>query len=175
MLLETQRTRIRYFKGHDYNDLYDYLSLPETYEYEPGSPISVEKAKEIAKEREEGKNFIAVLDKESEKLVGHFSFFINGPDKIRTYELGYIFNPKYQNRGLATESGKKIIEYSFNEMNVHKIIANCNPLNKKSWKLLERLGFTREGYLKKNYFFKEENGKPVWVDTFVYGLLNPRE
>jgi [ribosomal protein S5]-alanine N-acetyltransferase len=58
-------------------------------------------------------------------------------------------------------------------LKIHKITANCNPEKGKSWKLLERLGFEREGYLKKNIFFKEENGMPLWVDTFMYGLLNP--
>jgi len=33
---------LRYFKEGDAADLYGYLSLPETYEYEPGCPISFE-------------------------------------------------------------------------------------------------------------------------------------
>jgi RimJ/RimL family protein N-acetyltransferase len=48
----------------------------------------------------------------------------------------------------------------------------CNPENQASWKLLERLGFRREGTLLKNiYFFTDENDNPIWQDTFEYGLL----
>lgn len=173
MILETERTIVRYFQESDYADLHGYLSLPETYEYEPGAPITLEKAREIARERQSGTDFIAVAEKGSGRLIGHFSFFRNEPAYIRTYELGYIFSPGYQGRGFATESGRKFIEYCFQELKIHKITANCNPENDKSWKLLERLGFEREGHLKKNIFFKEVNGEPLWVDTFAYGLLNP--
>jgi RimJ/RimL family protein N-acetyltransferase len=175
MKLETERTVIRYFRESDWKDLYEYLSLSDTYKYEPGSPITLERAKEIAKEKERGTNFIAVIDKEWDKLIGHFSFFPSGPDYIRTFELGYIFNPKFQRKGLATESGMAFLEYCFKQLKAHKVTANCNPCNESSWKLLERLGFTREGYLKKNVYFKEDDGKPLWVDTFVYGLLNANE
>lgn len=175
MILETKRTTVRFFSETDYSDLYNYLSLPEIYEYEPGVPITLEEAKVIAKERQNGTNFIAVIDKDSKCLIGHFSFFSSGQEDLRTFELGYIFNPKFQGKGLATEAGKEFLEYCFQELKVHKIIANCNPNNERSWKLLERLNFEREGYLKKNIFFKKDNGKPLWVDTFMYGILSPYE
>ena len=48
----------------------------------------------------------------------------------------------------------------------------CNPENESSWKLMERVGMRREGHLKKNvFFFKDENGEPIWQDTYEYGLL----
>ena len=48
----------------------------------------------------------------------------------------------------------------------------CNPLNKPSWKLLERLGFRREGHLIKNIYFKKDSlGDPIWSDTYEYGIL----
>lgn len=75
MVIETKRTHIRYFKEEDAEDLFNYLSMNEVYEYEPGSPISMEDAKSIAQERAKGKNFIAVCCRETGKLIGHFSFF----------------------------------------------------------------------------------------------------
>lgn len=48
----------------------------------------------------------------------------------------------------------------------------CNPQNQSSWKLLERLGFRREGTLIRNiYFFCDEAGEPLWQDTYEYGML----
>jgi RimJ/RimL family protein N-acetyltransferase len=48
----------------------------------------------------------------------------------------------------------------------------CNPVNKPSWKLLERLGFRREGCLIKNvYFTTDAAGNPVWADTYIYAIL----
>jgi RimJ/RimL family protein N-acetyltransferase len=94
---------------------------------------------------------------------------------VTAYELGYIFNPKYQGRGLATEAGRALIEYAFTEMKVHRIVANCNPEHQKSWRLAERLGLQREGVLKQNIYFREVDGMPKWLDTAVYGLVNHRE
>ena len=37
---------------------------------------------------------------------------------------------------------------------------------------MERLGMRREGFLVKNIFFKSDvNGKPIWQDTYEYGIL----
>jgi len=48
----------------------------------------------------------------------------------------------------------------------------CNPENERSWRLLERLGMRREGNLRKNiFFFRNEQGEPLWQDTYEYGLL----
>jgi RimJ/RimL family protein N-acetyltransferase len=49
-------------------------------------------------------------------------------------------------------------------MNIHKIIAYCNPKNISSWKLLERANMKREGKLRKNVYFNVDiNGNPIWI------------
>ncbi len=56
---------------------------------------------------------------------------------------------------------------------VHRIYAECDPNNKNSWKLLEALEFQREAHFRKNiYFWRDETGKAVWKDTYVYARLN---
>ena len=55
---------------------------------------------------------------------------------------------------------------------VHRVFAECDPQNPASWRLLEALGFKREGHLRQNvYFWEDGDGRPVWKDTYVYGLL----
>jgi ribosomal-protein-alanine N-acetyltransferase len=105
-------------------------------------------------------------------VIGHIYFNKIQPEELMTRELGYIFNPKYQHMGYATESVKEIIQYGFKTCNVHRIFAHCNPNNILSWKLLERVGMRREGEFKKNIFFrKDENGNPKWNNTYEYALL----
>ncbi len=54
----------------------------------------------------------------------------------------------------------------------HRIFAECHPENQASWRLLEKLSFTKEGHLRKNiYFSKQQDGTPLWQDTLIYGLL----
>lgn len=57
-------------------------------------------------------------------------------------------------------------------MGVHRVIAHCDPANVPSWRVLERIGFVREGLLRQNVFFRRDPaGRPIWKDTCEYGLL----
>jgi RimJ/RimL family protein N-acetyltransferase len=168
--IKTKRLKIRNFLKSDFYDLFEYLSDKETYKYEPGKSISIEEAKLLCNERSKDNKFLAIqLDK---KIIGHIYLSQIEPYNLMTWEVGFIFNKKYHGKGYATESIKALIEYHFDNDNVHKIIAHCNPKNIKSWKLLERIKMKREGKLRKNiYFNKDENGNPIWIDTYEYGIL----
>jgi len=168
--LKTKRLIIRRFKADDYEDVYDYLSDPVTYIYEPGKPITIEEAKKLCNQRAKNNDFLAVLLKN--KLIGHIYCGQIKPKKIMTWEIGFIFNRDYQGKGYATESLKAIIENGFKKWGIHKITAYCNPKNIRSWKLLERVKMKREGKLRKNIYFNlDKNGNPIWLDTYEYGLL----
>ena len=70
----------------------------------------------------------------------------------------------------AKEASTTVIQDAFNH-GVNIIMAECDPDNENSWHLLESLGMKRVQYLQANvYFFKDENGNPIWKDTFVYEL-----
>jgi RimJ/RimL family protein N-acetyltransferase len=169
---ETKRLVIRNFTEDDYKDLYEYLSDPVTYIYEPGRPITLNESKKLCKERNKSNIFIAVELRKEKKLIGHIYFNKIEPKEYNIFEIGYIFNKGFQGYGYATEASKKVMEYGFKKLKIHKIIAYCNPKNKKSWKLLERLGMKREGNFKQNaYFRKNDNGEPIWHDAYSYGLL----
>jgi RimJ/RimL family protein N-acetyltransferase len=168
--IKTKRLLIRNFTKNDYNDLFDYLSDKETYKFEPNEPISIQIAQELCCERARNNKFFAV--QLENKVIGHIYFNQIEPENLMTWEVGYIFNKKYQRKGYATESLRAIIEYGFKELEVHKIIAHCNPNNIQSWKLLERVKMKREGKLRKNIYFNEDdNGNPIWLDTYEYGIL----
>ena len=168
----TERLKIRPFNKNDYADLYEYLSDKKTYKYEPGKPITIAQSKKLCVERSKNKIFYAVELKSENKIIGHIYFNTIEPKSLLIYEIGYIFNKKYQGHGFATEAIQNFINHQFSESNIHKIIAHCNPKNIKSWKLLERLKFKREGKLRKNIFFsKDINNNPIWLDTYEYGLL----
>jgi ribosomal-protein-alanine N-acetyltransferase len=172
-MLETERLIIRPFSRNDYQDLYEYLSLPETYHFEPGKPISLNEAKKLCKERAKGKNFWAAVLKDRQKLIGHVSFFPSGPEFLLAWEVGYIFNPVYQNKGYATEAAQAVIKYAFTELGAHRIVAHCSPDNIPSWKVLEKCGMRRECLEKKNFLLRnDEDSKPIWLDSYGYAILD---
>ena len=171
-MITTKRLVIRPFQEDDYQDLYEYLSIDETYGFEPGKPISLDEAKTICSERTKGTDFWAVTLKVNKKLIGHVSFIQTEPKCFLTWEIGFIFNPAYQNKGYATEASQAIISNAFKELKAHRIIGNCSPENIPSWRVLEKVGMRKEGLMKKNIFFHTNaDGSPHWFDSYTYAIL----
>jgi RimJ/RimL family protein N-acetyltransferase len=169
MQINTDRLVIRPFRDTDSDDLFEYLSKEEVVRFEPYDIFSREEAAAEAKRRSMDNHFFAVQLKDG-KLIGNL-YLAEGD--FGTWELGYVFNSAYWKMGYAYESAAALVSYAFSDLGARRITAMCNPLNISSWRLLERLGFRREGTLIRNiFFFRDQNGNPIWQDTFEYGVLN---
>ena len=171
-MVPTARLLIRRFRPEDASSLFAYLSDPVIYRYEPGEPISLEEAREMAFDRSFGSDFWAVALKDTDQLVGHLYFAQTMPKELLTWELGYIFNPAFQGQGFATEASTALIRYGFEHWDIHRVVAHCNPENIASWRVMEKVGMRREGYFRKNIFFeRDHSGNPLWLDTYEYAAL----
>jgi ribosomal-protein-alanine N-acetyltransferase len=82
--------------------------------------------------------------------------------------LGYSVHHQAEGKGLMFEAVTAVIAYAFNEMQLHRIMANYIPTNERSARLLQRLGFVIEGYAR-NYLFL--GGK--WQDHVLTSLVKP--
>lgn len=169
IIKETERLLLRRYKEEDLQDLYEYLSDPEVVEFEPYKAMTLEETKDNLAWRISTEEMIAVQLKETGKMIGNIYL---GKREFDSLEIGYVFNQKFWKKGYVQEACNAVIEEAFLHQ-VNKIVAHCDPKNPNSWRLLERLGFEREGYLKRNaYFWKDETGRPIWKDTYAYGKLN---
>lgn len=83
--------------------------------------------------------------------------------------LGYSIAGDKQGEGYMTESLQYAIDFAFEQLNLHRIMANYMPHNRKSGNVLRRLGFTVEGYARDYLFI---NGK--WEDHILTSLTNTR-
>jgi len=171
-MIHTTRLIVRPFQPEDYPSLYEYLSDPSVYLFEPGEPVSLERARELAIERSQGSEFWAVILAATQQMVGHLYFAQTEPKEFLTWELGYIFNPLFHNQGYATESAQALVRYGFEHLGIHRVVAHCNPENIASWRVLEKVGMRREGHFRKNVFFRREaDGSPMWVNSYEYAIL----
>ena len=171
-LIATPRLVVRAFRPDDADDLYEYLLLDDIYRFEPGAPIDREQAQKRAIEMAASPGFWAVELLAEHKVIGQVYFEQIEPHHLMTWELGYILNPYYQRQGYASEAAFALLQTGFSAAAIHRVVAHCNPENTASWKLLEKIGFRREGLLKKEVFFRRgTNGEPLWTDTFVYAIL----
>ena len=84
----------------------------------------------------------------------------------RLGEIEIWVAPEYQGKGIARESSEMIVDYGFNQLNFHKIIARLHSSNRASKNIWEKLGFQKEGEMKKALIMDGE-----WVDALTYGML----
>lgn len=169
MLIETKELIIRNFKLSDENDLCEYMLQRVNTEFESYPDFTSEKAKKEIEFRSQSDEFFAIELKKEHKVIGNIYL---GKRDFNARELGYVLNEKYQHRGYGSEASKAIIEYMFKQ-GIHRIYAECAPQNTYSWKLMEKVGMKREAHFRKNVsFHKDENGNPIYWDTYVYAVLN---
>jgi len=80
--------------------------------------------------------------------------------------LGYWMGEPYAGKGLMTAAVNATIEFAFETLHLNRVEAACLPHNAASIRLLEKVGFTREGYARK-YLCIEGR----WQDHILYGLV----
>lgn len=99
------------------------------------------------------------------EMIGNVNLYdIVGPS--RRCDIGYAVNPAHWGKGYIGEAMKAALDYAFNELDMNRIEADIDPRNEVSQKILERMGFIKEGYMRERWIV---NGEVC--DTAFYGLL----
>jgi ribosomal-protein-alanine N-acetyltransferase len=83
--------------------------------------------------------------------------------------LGYQIARAHEGRGLMAEALRATNAFMFGPLRMHRIMANFRPENERSGRLLERLGFVREGFAR-DYLFIDG----AWRDHVLTALVNPQ-
>ena len=94
-------------------------------------------------------------------IGGHWVSQANG-----TMEFGYSLAEPYWGRGLSTEAGRAVMNHIFTDYPVERLQAQVFPGNDSSGRVLEKLGFQREGVLRSLVFRRGRH----W-DIVMYSLL----
>jgi RimJ/RimL family protein N-acetyltransferase len=84
----------------------------------------------------------------------------------RRADVGFALAKSAWGKGYATEAVTRLIQYAFDDMELHRLGADVDPRNEPSLRLLERLGFQREGLLRERYHLGDEI-----QDSVIMGLL----
>ncbi|MGH0563205.1 GNAT family N-acetyltransferase [Bacillus tropicus] len=165
MFIRTERLLIRNFEFKDWQAVHEYTSDSNVMKYIPGGVFTEEDARNFVNRNmgENAENFPVILVDEN-ILIGHIVFHKYFGE--HTYEIGWVFNPKYFNKGYASEAAQATLKYGFKEMKLHRIIATCQPQNIPSYRLMEKIGMRREGYFRKCIPHGNE-----WWDEYYYAIL----
>ena len=96
----------------------------------------------------------------------NYTNVVRGP--FQACHLGYQIARTHQGRGLMTEALRATNAFAFAELRLHRIMANYRPENERSARVLERLGFRREG-MARDYLFIDG----AWRDHVLTALVHP--
>lgn len=103
-----------------------------------------------------------IIEKKDGSKIGFIGNFLVG----RLQEVGYALVSNERNKGYGTEAVKIVVDYLFLSKDIVRIQAGTNVENKPSQRVLEKVGFTREGIVRKEMFVR---GK--WTDFYRYSIL----
>ena len=104
----------------------------------------------------------------SEKVIGTCGLYLINSNHKRAC-LGYDLLPDYWGKGYASEAVDAIIKHTQKLYNLQRIQAEIMPENTSSIKLLENMGFQKEGLLKQY----EKWGNKGFVDLLMYAKIFP--
>jgi len=171
--LETERLIIRPFQDADLDPFLAYRNDPEVAKYQGWkfpypreqaidfianmkmiNPVSVEIAYQVA-----------IENKETGKLIGDL-FYLLGQGNAPQARIGYTLSRSNWKKGFASEATRRLLDFFFYELSVHRVVADCDTENLASVRLLERLGFRREAHFIESFWMGN-----YWGDEYYYGIL----
>lgn len=171
----TSRLELRPFRRRDLESLWEAVheSWPELAAWLPwahagyGRLEALRFIRESASAWAEGRAFdFAIRDRDdTERHLGNISVWPTSK-RERTGEIGYWIRSAAAGDGIATEATARVAQVGFEELDLHRITLRIAVGNRGSERVAEKLGFTREGLLRKEVLVHG-----VWLDHSLWGLL----
>jgi len=108
-----------------------------------------------------------LFDHADDALIGGLTLTNIRRGVAQTCSLGYWMGEPFARHGHMTAAVKALIPFAFNTLRLHRLEAACIPSNTASIRLLEKTGFSREGYAREYLCI---NG--MWQDHLLYARLD---
>ncbi|RFS21912.1 N-acetyltransferase [Chitinophaga silvatica] len=173
LYIEPPRLILRDFLNEDWATLHSLYLMPETVRYNPsGYPENEEATRKLVKTWSEQRYSAtreaytaAIIERASNSFIGIISLDL-GDSKYAKGEIWYKLLPGFWGKGFATEAMIHMLSFGFYQLNLHRVECGCSVHNIASYKIMEKVGMTREGVKRK--VLPLEDG---WHDAYIYGIL----
>jgi len=111
-------------------------------------------------------HYFCICEKGVGRFIGGIGYTITNTTPFgKIVHMGYMLLPEYHRRGYIPEATKKVIEFAFTKDDCIRITTGCHKENEASRKVLDKVGFRKEGERIKAVF---HDG--VMKDRLEYGL-----
>lgn len=150
MRLETQRLIIRSAGESDEDMMFEAWNSPYVLRYNPMKPFSREKARETVEKDMKSDKAFYLEEKESGKAIG--TVYLEEDSlryRVNSHTLSYFLLEAYAGKGYMTEALRAVIAHAFETMGLDVLDVRIFAENKASLRLMEKLGFVREGELRR--------------------------
>jgi RimJ/RimL family protein N-acetyltransferase len=172
--IATARLLLRPLTSQDIPDLLAYRSDPQVCRYLPFEPMTREVlAARVAGDlgrselSAEGQAMTLGAERVSDgRVIGDVVLFFHS-ERHAGGEIGYAFHPDVAGQGFASEACAAVLGLAYEELGLHRVVANMDARNHASGRLAERLGMRQEAHHVSSEMFKGE-----WADLLVYALLD---
>ncbi|MGD1843026.1 MAG: GNAT family N-acetyltransferase [Thermonemataceae bacterium] len=150
--MDLLRLTLRHITSNDANFLYELMNTQKWHQFIGDRGItSVAAARKYIEEKMDAqlstKGFInyVMIERTTNQPVGTCS--IHNRAGVVGLDVGYALLPTFEGSGYASEGAKAMIGQVFSVYHQEKVSAITTTENVGSCKLLERLGFTQQGFL----------------------------
>lgn len=160
-ILETERLILRDLRASDAQDVFDYGKRPNVSEFtlwekhnsieDSLSYINIYAGSNYSNGEPEP---FAIELKENGKMIGCAgAFWVS--KKNRMMELAYVISDDYWGRGIVAEASQAVLDYCFKLYGIERMQCRCKVGNDASFRVMEKLGFSYEGTLRKAIYHRE--------------------
>jgi ribosomal-protein-alanine N-acetyltransferase len=164
MEIRTERLLLRRPDVNDLDAMFEIMSNPVAMRYWSTLPHASRDVTRpwldqmIARTAAGGEDFIIEFDG---RVIGDVG-------AGRLPDFGFMIHPDYWGRGFATEASAAFIEHAFRNTAATELLADVDPRNAASLRVLDRLGFKETGRAERTFLLGDE-----WCDSIYLGLPRP--
>jgi RimJ/RimL family protein N-acetyltransferase/catechol 2,3-dioxygenase-like lactoylglutathione lyase family enzyme len=171
-MLQTHRLILREFVLSDFDAVHDYASDPLVTRFTSFGPNTVEETRDFLNRSIHAGSVsprqahtFAVIEQSSGHLIG--SCGLQPCDGTgRHYAFGYCLHRHWWGRGFGQEAARALLQFGFDRLQAHRIWAHVFLGNTASTRILEGLGFRREGLALQSLYVRN-----AWHDLLTFGQL----
>jgi [ribosomal protein S5]-alanine N-acetyltransferase len=171
--LETERLLLREFRAADEPDIHAYACDPEVVRlmiWGPNTPemtrTYLEGVLEAQQRWPRPEVGLAVELTSERRVIGSIGLRIKDA-RNRTADIGYVLHRAYWGQGYMVEAARAVLDAGFRAVGLHRVWATCDPRNRASYRVMEKLGMRREAHFRKDVMEKGE-----WRDSYLYAILS---
>ena len=169
--LRSARLLLRPFTQADTDAIYALQSNPRVLRYWDAPPwkerARAERFIAVCREMEqEGTGTRLAIERTADGVFIGWCCLVRWDPGYRSAALGYCFDDAAWGHGYATEAAGTLLQWAFDALDLNRVQAETDTRNIASSRVLEKLGFVREGTLREDCIVDGDIS-----DTWVYGLL----